>query len=601
MTGIPNSFSKFQTSTKQRRDKSPLLNEEEEITEDQLLDEIFHPNVAKEERVESTTTQMPSYFDDEPPNMGLGLDSQEDDSLLLVADEAPSRSCNSSSSSSSSLSSYSSKFSSLSRQITSSKVETPKNVPRKRMRALYDEDDESSFSCSSSFSRTKSDDKKPAGEVDLEDSLADLLHSPSKSNTFSQGSAPSSTSSSSSSSSSSQSSLSQTLKKHQQPLSSSSTILQQKYVVPSPPSSQQAAHTVDDGEHTPPSSPPRAFRNKLFSTPTGNTPPGTSFSSSSSSSSSSSTTQQKTQPTSNGSSSFTKKPTTSGTTNSFTPLSAPSSSSYSDATIPRSSSTYKVYSSSAAHSRRYHFEDRIRELQERKSELELQIQGLLEESGQVESEIVALQKQMAIDEADTVLERRDGALGDHNSVNRVCNPRWSSFEFPWTRQIEDTKSRRFGISSAWRVNQREVINATLSGRDSFVVMPTGGGKSLCYQIPALVDEGITVVVSPLLSLIQDQVYNINMSLSAQRKANKVAAMITSNVPPTEVTKIYDEMLSGTSTLKLVYVTPEQVVKGKRLLSKLEKLYEQKRLSRIVIDEAHCCSQVRTQSPHLPYR
>ncbi len=76
----------------------------------------------------------------------------------------------------------------------------------------------------------------------------------------------------------------------------------------------------------------------------------------------------------------------------------------------------------------------------------------------------------------------------------------------------DRKNSEFFGNTTFRLNQREVVNASLSKRDTFVLMPTGGGKSLCYQLPAIVQGGVTVVISPLVSLIQDQVATCNPSL-----------------------------------------------------------------------------------------
>merc|ERR1712185_895628 len=76
--------------------------------------------------------------------------------------------------------------------------------------------------------------------------------------------------------------------------------------------------------------------------------------------------------------------------------------------------------------------------------------------------------------------------------------------FPWSAEMKNTLFTVFGYRN-FRSNQRGIINATLAGRDVFVIMPTGGGKSLTYQLPAMIAGGVSVVVCPLVSLIQDQV------------------------------------------------------------------------------------------------
>jgi len=117
-----------------------------------------------------------------------------------------------------------------------------------------------------------------------------------------------------------------------------------------------------------------------------------------------------------------------------------------------------------------------------------------------------------------------------------------------------------------RPRQLEVINATLMGRNVLCLLPSGGGKSLCYQLPALVDpgHGVTLVVSPLLSLIQDQVLGLsNLGVGA--------AALTSITPKEQANSTLRDMGDPGQGPRLVYVTPEKVVASKRLMSKLEKL------------------------------
>ncbi|MDW2057569.1 RecQ family ATP-dependent DNA helicase, partial [Vibrio sp. 506] len=133
----------------------------------------------------------------------------------------------------------------------------------------------------------------------------------------------------------------------------------------------------------------------------------------------------------------------------------------------------------------------------------------------------------------------------------------------------------FGYQT-FRDGQQEVIESAVEGKDSLVIMPTGGGKSLCYQIPALVRSGITLVISPLISLMKDQV--------DQLKANGVAAeCVNSTMSREELLSVYNRMHSG--QLKLVYVSPERVLM-RDFIERLENLP----LAMIAVDEAHCISQ-----------
>ncbi|KAI9083893.1 hypothetical protein K1719_034151 [Acacia pycnantha] len=181
---------------------------------------------------------------------------------------------------------------------------------------------------------------------------------------------------------------------------------------------------------------------------------------------------------------------------------------------------------------------------------------------------------------------------------------WSG-PFEWDSRADDVRLNIFGIS-AYRANQREIINAIMSGRDVLVIMAAGGGKSLCYQLPAVLRDGIALVVSPLLSLIQDQV----MGLTA---LGIPAYMLTSTTNKENEKFIYKALDKGEGDLKVLYVTPEKISKSKRFMSKLEKCHHAGRLSLISIDEAHCCSQwghdfrpdyknlgiLKTQFPSVP--
>ncbi|PON33177.1 DNA helicase, ATP-dependent [Parasponia andersonii] len=169
-----------------------------------------------------------------------------------------------------------------------------------------------------------------------------------------------------------------------------------------------------------------------------------------------------------------------------------------------------------------------------------------------------------------------------NYIEGSINKKWSNRDFPWTKKLEANNKKVFGNHS-FRPNQREVINATMSGCDVFVLMPTGGGKSLTYQLPAIICQGLTLVVCPLVSLIQDQIMHLF-------QANIPAAYLSANMEWTEQQEILRELISDYCKYKLLYVTPEKVAKSDALLRHLESLHSRELLARIVIDEAHCVSQ-----------
>ena len=128
---------------------------------------------------------------------------------------------------------------------------------------------------------------------------------------------------------------------------------------------------------------------------------------------------------------------------------------------------------------------------------------------------------------------------------------------------------------AFRPLQVEAMQAVLHGRDSLVVMPTGGGKSLCYQVPALVLDGLTVVVSPLISLMQDQVW-------AARARGIWAASLTSAMSPAERTKVMKDVERG--GVRLLYIAPERLITGE-MIGFLRRVPP----AMLAVDEAHCVS------------
>ncbi len=133
----------------------------------------------------------------------------------------------------------------------------------------------------------------------------------------------------------------------------------------------------------------------------------------------------------------------------------------------------------------------------------------------------------------------------------------------------------FGYES-FRPLQHEIILNILNKKDTLVVMPTGGGKSLCYQIPALIFEGLTIVVSPLISLMKDQVEQL-------RELGVEAAMLNSSLLPSEYNENYNKVSAGIA--KLLYLAPESLSK-----SDVVNLLKHAKLDFITVDEAHCISE-----------
>ena len=132
----------------------------------------------------------------------------------------------------------------------------------------------------------------------------------------------------------------------------------------------------------------------------------------------------------------------------------------------------------------------------------------------------------------------------------------------------------FGYSH-FRIGQREVIENTLAGKDSLVLMPTGGGKSLCYQVPALLLPGLTIVISPLIALMQDQVEQLKLD-------GVNAAYLNSSVDEQDAATTFTEIESG--KIKILYVAPERMLQPRFL-----KQISQTTISAFAVDEAHCVS------------
>lgn len=161
-------------------------------------------------------------------------------------------------------------------------------------------------------------------------------------------------------------------------------------------------------------------------------------------------------------------------------------------------------------------------------------------------------------------------------------------QHPWTADVLTALRQRFRLRG-FRPHQLEAINATLSGEDAFVLMPTGGGKSLCYQLPAIIQSGrtrgVTVVISPLLSLMEDQVAHL-------QKLNIQAKIFNGEVSTEEKRLVMNSLYERNveQFIQLLYVTPEMLSKNEQMISAFKSLHQRGKFARIIIDEAHCVSQ-----------
>lgn len=143
------------------------------------------------------------------------------------------------------------------------------------------------------------------------------------------------------------------------------------------------------------------------------------------------------------------------------------------------------------------------------------------------------------------------------------------------QQARQVLKQYFGYDS-FRIGQEQVIQNVLEGRDTLCVMPTGGGKSVCYQIPSLCSDGTTIVISPLISLMKDQV-------DILRSNGIPAAFINSSLTYSQIDQTMEDVRNGLT--KLLYIAPERL-ENESFCKELSQL----NVPFVAIDEAHCISQ-----------
>lgn len=145
-------------------------------------------------------------------------------------------------------------------------------------------------------------------------------------------------------------------------------------------------------------------------------------------------------------------------------------------------------------------------------------------------------------------------------------------------RLMDALREHFGFDS-FKGNQEKIINSILSGKDTFVIMPTGGGKSLCYQLPALMSRGCALIVSPLIALMKNQVDLVR----GYSSKDNVAHFLNSTLSKAQIKKVRADLTAGKT--KLLYVAPETLTKQENL-----DFFKELEISFIAVDEAHCISE-----------
>jgi len=152
----------------------------------------------------------------------------------------------------------------------------------------------------------------------------------------------------------------------------------------------------------------------------------------------------------------------------------------------------------------------------------------------------------------------------HNGVNRF--------------DLHKSLQEYFGFDK-FKDNQEKIIESLLAGHDTFVIMPTGGGKSLCYQLPAMVSEGVAIIVSPLIALMKNQVDLVR----GYSSSDDVAHFLNSTLNKKEIKEVHDDLLTGKT--KMLYVAPETLTKQENL-----DFFSDLKISFFAVDEAHCISE-----------
>ncbi len=157
-----------------------------------------------------------------------------------------------------------------------------------------------------------------------------------------------------------------------------------------------------------------------------------------------------------------------------------------------------------------------------------------------------------------------------------------------TTKVKATAKNKFDLHKSlqeyfgfdkFKGTQEKAIESLLAGHDTFVIMPTGGGKSLCYQLPAMISDGVALIVSPLIALMKNQVDLVR----GYSSNDNVAHFLNSTLNKKEIKEVHDDLLSGKT--KMLYVAPETMTKQDNI-----EFFADLKISFFAVDEAHCISE-----------